>query len=251
MQVVVQSLAPAHRQGLHRIRHGHTHPGSVHHRTVFIRGFTLLELMAVIALIGTLSALLLPAISKAKKRVATAVCSNNLRQWGLATMLYVTDHEDFLPPDGSPNPGNSTTNQGWYIQLPRQLNLPPYHSMPWRTNANADTGLTVWLCPANERRSNGRNLFHYCLNSHIDGTGGDDRPVRIGALQEVSSLVWLFDSKNLPAVGYWNYTHTNLHSDGANFLFLDGHVRRFHRQDYWDETTNRGRAEASGLRWIP
>src|SRR5438093_4418002 len=31
-------------------------------------------------------------------------CLNNLKQWGLATHLYADDHDDFLPPDGTPNP---------------------------------------------------------------------------------------------------------------------------------------------------
>src|SRR2546422_8477504 len=34
------------------------------------------------------------------------------------------------------------------------------------------------------------------------------------------AVVWLFDSKNLPAVGGWTYVHTNLHTHGAQFVFL-------------------------------
>ena len=215
------------------------------------KGLTLIELLVVIAMLAVLAGLLLPALAKAKNHGRSAFCLNNLRQWGLATHLYTTDYEDYLPPDGTPNPGNSSTNSGWYIQLPRQLDLPRYHQMQWRTNAAVDPGLSVWICPANRRRSNGRNLFHYCLNSYVDGTGADDRPVRLGFLPEPSRLVWLFDSKNLPAVGYWGYTHTNLHSQGAQFLFLDGHVRRFRKPEYWNDKTNKGRTDNPEIRWIP
>lgn len=214
-------------------------------------GFTLLELLVTISLVAVLATLVLPALNRAKQRGETVICLNNLRQWGLATQLYATDHDDYLPPDGTPNPGNNSTNFGWYIQLPQQLGLPRYHDLPWRTNANATTGISVWICPANPRRSNGRNLFHYCLNAHVNGTGDDDRPVRLGNLADVSSLVWLFDSKNLPAVGYWGYTHTNLHQGGAQFLFLDGHARKFRRGEYWDELSQRGRTNNPALRWIP
>lgn len=214
-------------------------------------GFTLLELVVTMGLVALLATLVLPALNRAKQRGQTVICLNNLRQWGLATQLYATDHEDYLPPDGTPNPGNGTTNFGWYIQLPQQLGLPRYHDLPWRTNANATTGFSVWICPANPRRSNGRNLFHYCLNAHVNGTGDNDRPVRLGNLADVSSLVWLFDSKNLPAVGYWGYTHTNLHQGGAQFLFLDGHARRFRRAEYWDELSQRGLTNNPALRWIP
>ena len=215
------------------------------------RGFTLLEVLVVLGVLAVLAGLMLPGLGKARDRGRGAYCLGNLRQWGLATHLYALDQDDFLPPDGTPNPGDSSTNSGWYIQLPRQLGLPRYHEMPWRTNALADPDLTVWLCPANRRRSNGRNLFHYCLNGQVDGTGEDDQPVRLGSLPAPSQMVWLFDSKNLPAVGYWGYTHTNLHAGGAHFLFLDGHARRFRKATYWDEETNRARTDHPEIQWVP
>jgi prepilin-type N-terminal cleavage/methylation domain-containing protein/prepilin-type processing-associated H-X9-DG protein len=214
-------------------------------------GFTLLELLVVMAIIGVLATLLLPALNRARAKAEAIICVSNLRQWGLATQLYATDHNDRLPPEGSPNPGERSTNTGWYIQLPLEINLPRYHDMPWRTNADANLGRTVWLCPSNRRRSNGLNLFHYCLNEHINGTGEHNRPTTLGAISDPSSAVWLFDSKNLPAVGYWGFVHTNLHTGGANFTFLDGHARRFRRPDYWDDETNRARTNNPQIRWVP
>ncbi len=213
--------------------------------------FTLLELLTVVAAIGLLAALLLPALNRAKARARDMACLNHLRQWGLATQLYVLDHDDYLPPDGTPNPDDRSTNSGWYIQLPHVLGLPRYHDMPWRTNPAVNPGRTVWLCPMNPRRSNGRNLFHYCLNEHVNDTGANDRPVRLGSLREPARLVWLFDSKNLPAVGYWNFTHTNLHAGGAHFLFLDGRAVRLPRVAYWDDATGRGRTNSPALSWLP
>jgi prepilin-type processing-associated H-X9-DG protein len=213
--------------------------------------FTLVELLVVLGVVGVLVALMIPALAKARDTGRGVICISNLRQWGLATHLYATDHEGYLPPDGTPNPGVGSTNWGWYIQLPRELGLPRYHDQPWRTNAAVDPGLSVWICPANRRRSNGRNLFHYCLNAHINGTGEDNQPVRLDALAAGSSLVWLFDTKNLPAVGYWGYTHTNLHRGGAHFLFLDAHVRRFRQAAYWDAEAGRGRIDNPEIRWIP
>lgn len=213
--------------------------------------FTLIELAVVIGLLAVLATLLLPLTARARHQAGAVMCRNHLRQWGLATMLYASDHEDFLPPEGMPNPTDRGTNTGWYIQLPQQLEIPPYHAMPWRTNARAVVGRSVWLCPSNPRRSNGRNLFHYCLNQHVDGTSDAEVPVRLAGIREPAQTVWLFDSKNLPAVGSWGYTHTNLHSEGAQFVFLDGHTAWFRNVEYWDFTARRGRTNDARLRWIP
>jgi prepilin-type N-terminal cleavage/methylation domain-containing protein/prepilin-type processing-associated H-X9-DG protein len=216
-----------------------------------IRAFTLIELLVVIAIIAILAALLLPALGRAKEKARATSCLNNLRQWGIATQLYVVDNADFLPPDGTPNPSDSATNSGWYILLPQLLGIPRYHDMPWRTNATAEPGRTVWICPSNPRRSNGNNLFHYCLNEYINQTGDANRPVRISSLTRHSALVWLFDCKNLPAVGTPNFVHTNLHSLGAQFTFLDGHAARFKNVEYWDFAINKGRTNNPNLIWMP
>ena len=213
--------------------------------------FTLIELLVVIAVIAILAALLLPALSKAKEKGKAASCLNNLRQWGLATQLYTTDNEDFLPPDGTPNPSDTATNIGWYIQLPQVLSLPRYHDQPWRKDARFEPGNSVWICPSNPRRSNGNNLFHYCLNENVNGTGNNNRPVRLSTIRKPTAVIWLFDSKNLPAVGSWTYVHTNLHGRGAQFTFLDGHARRHNLADYWNATAKSWRTNNPELIWIP
>ena len=79
--------------------------------------FSLIELLVVVAVLAILASITLPAVARARSASKSTVCANNLRQWGLATHAYTSDHDDYLPPDGSPN-GNSTKS-GWYIDLPK------------------------------------------------------------------------------------------------------------------------------------
>jgi len=210
-----------------------------------IRAFTLIELLVAMAIIAVLAALLLTAVGRAKSTARAVACRNNLKQWGQATHLFAADHGDFLPKNGSSG-GNSTT-EGWYVDLPDEINLPPYAQMPWRTNASIDPGHSIWICPSNTRRSNGNNLFHYCLNENVNGTN----QVRCASIRRPTAMVWLFDNGGLAPVAHQNNVHTNLHNRGAQFVFLDGHVARFRNTAYWDFKNSKGLTNNPELVWMP
>ncbi len=98
-------------------------------------GFTLVELLVVVAIIALLVSILLPALGKAREEAKKVVCLSNCHQWGLSTLLYATDNRDSFPyrynrsslgnyrPEGSPGRNSpqyyhNTLNQNWsYIDV--------------------------------------------------------------------------------------------------------------------------------------
>jgi prepilin-type N-terminal cleavage/methylation domain-containing protein len=122
-------------------------------KSTLCNGLTLIELMVVIAIIGILLALLLPAVQRAREAARRIQCSNNLKQLGLALHSYENVHRKF-PIDDNPGPF-----QTFYTSVL------PYVE---HDNNSTTTGTTIalFLCPS--RRSNVGPRDDYGAGHHPD-----------------------------------------------------------------------------------
>ena len=102
-----------------------TKPGHLKKTT---RGFTLIELLVVIAIIAILAAMLLPALSKAKNKAMSAACLSNLKQLGLAWIMYADDNNEMMV-----NLSTYFQSSAGSAQARGSLNPGPWGA-PWRTD---------------------------------------------------------------------------------------------------------------------
>src|SRR5258705_3553571 len=84
------------------------------------RGFTLVELLVVIAIIAILIAVLLPVVVGVRRQAQRVVCQSNLRQIGLAMMMYTEQYKFF--PGAALDAGMGPTAECWPVRLRKFLN---------------------------------------------------------------------------------------------------------------------------------
>ena len=220
--------------------------------------FTLVELLVVLVVVALLAGLLLPTMARGKSKAQSAACSSNLKQLGVAFMLYLEDHDDTFP-SGSPVSPLGAQPEDWiWWQVQQGVGLPPAMRDTRRSAIAPYLGgydTRYFRCPSDrdapareiEWRKNMKSelyTYSYSLNGHTERGMASyisrDRSVifrnKLAAVLRPSSKIMLAEEKGSPkdgpgsAVindGRWQplgYPLTMRHSGKANVTFADGHV---------------------------
>ncbi len=227
------------------------------------RGFTLIEFLVVIVIVGIVAGIIIPVLGKVRESTECVDCANNMRQIHSALMLYAADHNQYFPPISSQWPPGSVSDHKcawqWAIWTYAGYEDDAY-----------DLAVNGWFCgEVRGKFSASNNIFQckssmrefkpvpnasvrtsgtcYGLNtgpiqSHVpSGTTFDAQvtvPMPLAYVEVPPKTVMLLESAFYCATqwGYLSEWGLLPHNGATNIVFYDGHVENWP----WEKFQERG-----------
>lgn len=213
------------------------------------RAFTLIELLVVIAIISILAAILFPVFARARESARRASCMSNMKQIGLAIMMYTQDYDEMLvsykyPPYVHGDPGG----YGWQAALFPYVNSSQLWICPSASKFEACNGAHSPLYFTKDSLGSGSYGYNYAFlgnYSRPDGTHNILEDVSLAEVEKPSETVMSAEITAAMGSGpaYYPTSWDNAapsscgpsatlgdqnakwHFDGTNIVFVDGHVK--------------------------
>jgi prepilin-type N-terminal cleavage/methylation domain-containing protein/prepilin-type processing-associated H-X9-DG protein len=218
----------------------------LHRRAYRLLGFTLTELLFVMAILAVLGALLLPVFLSGRRSAQKAACLQNLHQIGIALALYVQDYDEAFPsytvdPDNRAHPEDLLA---WHNNFCRAQDLKP-SQISWASLAlpyalsdlygMSTQGDSPLFCPADTDRK-ARPITSYEFKMFLS------EGVHINDVEYPADTAMVWEQ--------WDYhdpEHYSEHDSRAhlNTVFVDGHAKSVWLQD----TTSARYGNGPDLHW--
>ncbi|HWN96859.1 MAG TPA: prepilin-type N-terminal cleavage/methylation domain-containing protein [Methylomirabilota bacterium] len=195
------------------------------------RAFTLVEMLVVIAIIAILAAMLLPALSKSKGKAQRISCVSNIKQTGLAILLWAHDHEGKYPwlvktADG----GSYSLDKAWQhftniseeLVTPKVLHCPSDKARQTAETFHGPNGFTTLQNTAlsyavGTEASEGNTSMHLAVDRNISGRDG--KSCTLAGIAGASTTLNPFNG----GTGWTAETHPT----EGNMAMVDGSVQLF------------------------
>jgi|GEM_PF-2550034 len=223
-------------------------------RTQRRRGFTLVEVLIVVAIIAILSALAMPAFKTTIESGRKVKCLSNLKQLGQATLAYNADHEQFLPPFAVNFSAGGMTF--WYLEIRPYLGASNTHGFVMEPGFPKGKNLPVFYCPSVSAKS-AHPHTHYGANANLFANPSsrlpDESPqtktLRVPAPSKMVMYTETIDPTNPSLESSWqlpanwakntpNQWFPHRHGETVNMVFCDAHAENVSRSEVVSHFTN-------------